>query len=38
MLNLLRENLGATPELQESENKVEDHLADDEDDNVICLD
>ena len=37
MLNLQRENLGATSESQESENE-EDQLVDDEDDDVICLD
>ena len=36
LLNLVRENFGATPELQESENeKEEDHLVDDEDNNVF---
>ena len=34
--NLQRGNFGATPELQESER--EDHLVDDEYDDVICLD
>ena len=38
VLNLQRENFGATPELQESENEEEDHLVDDEGDDVICLD
>lgn len=40
MLNLWRENFGANPELKESENeeKEEDHLVDDENDGVICLD
>ena len=36
VLNLQRENFGATLESQETENE-EDHLVDDEDDNVICL-
>ena len=35
VLNLQRENFGATPESHESENK-EDHLFDDEDDDVKC--
>ena len=38
VLNLQRENFGATSELQKSENEEEDHLIDDEDDDVICLD
>ena len=38
VLNLQRENFGVTPELQESENKEENHLVGDEDDDVICLD
>ena len=38
VLNLQRENFGATPESQESENEEDDHLVDDEDDDVICLD
>ena len=38
VLNLQRENFGATPESQESENEEEDHLVDDEDDDIICLD
>ena len=38
VLNLQRENFGATLELQESENEEEDHLVDDEGDDVICLD
>ena len=37
MLNLQRENFGATPESQESENKEEDYLVDNENDDVICL-
>ena len=36
VLNLQHKNFGATPELQESENEEEDHMVDDEDDNVIC--
>ena len=38
VLNLQRENFGATPESQESGNEEEDHLVDDEDDDIICLD
>ena len=38
VLNLQRENFGATPESQESENEEEDQLVDDEDNDVICLD
>ena len=38
VLNLQRENFGATPESQESENEEKDHLVDDEDNNIICLD
>ena len=38
VLNLQRENFRATPESQESENKEEDHLVDDEDGDVTCLD
>ena len=38
VLNLQREDIGATPESQESENEEEDHLVDDEDGDVICLD
>ena len=38
VLSLQSENFGATPESQESENEEDDHLVDDEDDDVICLD
>ena len=38
VLNLQRKNVGATPELQESENEEENNLVDNEDDDVICLD
>ena len=39
VLNLQRENFGATPESQKSEKEEDnDHLVDDEDGNVICLD
>ena len=38
VLNLQRENFGASPESQESENEEEDQLVDDEDNDVICLD
>ena len=37
VLNLLRKNFRTTPESQASKNKEEDHLVDDEDNN-ICLD
>ena len=37
VINLQRENFGATPESLQDENG-EDHLIDDEDDEVICVD
>ena len=37
VINLQRENFRATPESLEDENE-EDHLIDDEDDEVICID
>ena len=37
VINLQRENFGGTPESLEDENE-EDHLIDDEDDEVICID
>ena len=37
VINLQGENFGATPEFLEDENE-EDHLVDDEDDEVICID
>ena len=38
VLNLQHKNFGVTPESQECGNKEEDHLVDDEDDNVAFLD
>ena len=38
VLNLQSENFGATPESQESENEEKDHLVDDKDNDIICLD
>ena len=38
VINLQHENFGATPESLEDENEEEDYLADDEDDEVICID
>ena len=37
VINLQRENFGATPESLEDENE-EDHLIDDDDEEVICID
>ena len=36
--SLQRENFGASPESQESENEEKNNLVDHEDNNVICLD
>ena len=38
VLSLQRENFGVTPKSQESENKEDDHVVDNEDKDVICLD
>ena len=37
VINMHRDNFGATPECVEDENE-EDHLIDDEDDDIICID